>query len=410
MPSSDDPADDDGFVPPLPPEDRLWRHPSELAAHGGPRAPEPRRAVPSPDGHRPGRRRTAATVLVSAATGMLLTVMVLATVGALDGETHRVVIERYAVDDGDAPVAERLGPAIARLELHTPEGRRSATAVAYRSDGHLLTTEAAVADATRVTVTLADGRVVEGRLVGADATSGVAVVAVDLTSLPTAVLGTDDAAAVGEPALAVAHGPGAGADPTVGPGQVSGTGWWAHHDQGTYHGVIRTVLSPGAPTSGVLTDESGTVLGLLLAHADAPAATGERPGGSALGASVTIDEGSTGFAVPIDYAVRIADQLVAEGRAQHPWMGAHSEDLDATQAAELGRSGARLTDLADSGPADRAGLVDGDVVVAVGTTPVGSHSALVVALRGHRPGDVAALRYLRDGQSHTAMVRLGEAP
>jgi S1-C subfamily serine protease len=409
VPSPEDPADDDGFVPPLPPEDRLWRHPSEMAAHG----PTPGFAAPpDPRSGSGTRARTAGIVVASAAAGMLLTVVTLAAVGVLEGHARRVVVEQVAVDDpgDDVPLSESVGPAIARLQVHTADGERSASALVYRSDGHLLTSSAAIEGAEQVSVVLADGRALEGRVVGADQISGVAVVAVEATDLVTAVLGADADAIVGDTALAISHGPGTGASPAISLTRVTGTGWWVRDTDRTHHGMIRTSLGGPVREGAVLCNQGGSVVGLLqtfTARSDASGDTEDPPLASTSSVATT-EVSDSRYAVPIHYAVRIADELVLEGRVRHPWMGVDGEDLDATGAAEIGRTGVRLTAVAADGPAAAAGLVEGDVVLSVDTTPVGSFTAMVVALRDHVPGDVVALRYSRDGSTRSAMVTLGE--
>jgi putative serine protease PepD len=416
VPFPDEPADDDGFVPPLPPEDRLWRHPSELAAQGTPpRVPTPP-VVPQDDPEpRPGSGRRTGTVLVSAAAGMLLAVATLAAIGAFDSGRRQVVVEQVAVDtpDDTVPLADTVGPAIARLDVRTAGGTRTATAVVYRSDGHMLTSDHAVEGADAVAATLSDGRVVPAVVVGTDATSGVAVLRVDAGTLPTAVLGDDDRIAAGDPALAVAHAPDAAASPRVDTGRVSGTGWRVEGPDRTWHGMIKAALTGRQDDGAVLCDQTGTVVGLMIPSTTAAAAaTTTDPTASATTTSVA--EAATplvdGFAMPIDYVVRVADDLVADGQAHHPWIGVEGEDLDAARATTIGRGGAAITAVDASGPAEAAGLRPGDVVLAIDTVPVGSWSALVLAVRDATPGDAVSLRFVRDGDTRVALLQVAERP
>jgi len=416
VPFPEEPADDDGFVPPLPPEDRLWRHPSEMAAQGNPpRVPTPPVATLDDPGPRPSGGRRTGTVLASAAAGMLLAVAALAAIGAFNSGRRQVVVEQVAVDapDDTVPLSDTVGPAIARLDVRTAAGTRTATAVVYRSDGHLLTTDHAVLDAEAVAATLSDGRVVPATIVGTDAASGVAVLRVDAGTLPTAVLGDDDRITAGDPALAVAHAPDAAASPRVDAGRVSGTGWRVEGTDRTWHGVIKAALSAQQDDGAVLCDQSGTVVGLLLSGATGTAAPVDPdPSTLASTTSATATPATTvdGFAMPIDYVVRVADELVADGRAHHPWIGVDGEDLDAGRATTIGRGGAAITAVDDGGPADTAGLEPGDVVLAVDTVPVGSWSALVLAVRDAHPGEAVSLRFVRNGDTRVALLKVAERP
>jgi putative serine protease PepD len=383
-----------------------------MAAHA-PKAAFPAAAGAASTPH--SRGRTAGIVVASAAAGMLLTVVALAAVGVLEGHARRVVVERVAVDDpgDDVPLSDSVGPAVARLEVHTPDGERSASALVYRSDGHLLTSTTAVEGADEVSVVLADGRALEGTVVGADPVSGVAVVSIDAASLTVAVLGSAEDAAIGDTALAVSHGPGTGASPAISLTRITGTGWWVRDSERTYHGMIRTSLGGPAREGAVLCNEGGTVMGLLLALVSR---AGDANGDADVVPLATTSSVATTaapdarYAVPIEYAVRIADELVADGHAHHPWMGVDGEDLDATSAAAIGRTGVRLTAVAEDGPAAAAGLEEGDIVLSVDTTAVGSFTSMVVALRDHLPGDVVAIRYSRDGTTRSTMVTLGDKP
>jgi S1-C subfamily serine protease len=118
-----------------------------------------------------------------------------------------------------------------------------------------------------------------------------------------------------------------------------------------------------------------------------------------------------GFAVPVDVARSVAEEIITTGRAVHVWLGVTGSDLDRRSAEELGvRGGARVEQVVDGSPADEAGVVPSDVVVAVEEEPVASMSALVIALRERDPGDEVALEVLRDGDRRQVTVSLVERP
>jgi S1-C subfamily serine protease len=131
---------------------------------------------------------------------------------------------------------------------------------------------------------------------------------------------------------------------------------------------------------------------------------------TAVGVSEVGAEG-LGFAVPVDVARSVAEEIITTGRAVHVWLGVTGSDLDRRSAEELGvRGGARVEQVVDGSPADEAGVVPSDVVVAVEEEPVASMSALVIALRERDPGDEVALEVLRDGDRRQVTVALVERP
>jgi S1-C subfamily serine protease len=152
-------------------------------------------------------------------------------------------------------------------------------------------------------------------------------------------------------------------------------------------------ISPGS-SGGALVDGTGAVIGIT----------------TAVGVSEVGAEG-LGFAVPVDVARSVAEEIITTGRAVHVWLGVTGSDLDRRSAEELGvRGGARVEQVVDGSPADEAGVVPSDVVVAVEEEPVASMSALVIALRERDPGDEVALEVLRDGDRRQVTVALVERP
>lgn len=435
MAATDEPDDEGRFVPPLPREDRLWRHPSEMGvsatagAAGAPRPPAPVGPSGGPiGGAGPGASGgQGRVVLVSAVAGVVLTLGVLAVIGAFDGGRPQVVIEQVAVGPptpGTTPV-EVLGPSLARVDARRGTGRTpavtTATAVVYRSDGHLLTTATAVEGADSLSVTLADGRVLDAELVGTDDVTGVAVLDVDADGLTPVVMAGDGALHAGDPALVVTRPPDPAGSPAVVAGQVMGLGWRADDGTTSWHDLIRAVVpSPVDEPGAVLCDRDGHVVGLVLGLDNT---TGTTPPNAAEAATIGIADttgsvsppgrstsGSSRFATPIGLAVRAADDLVATGRTQWGWLGVMSDDVDVERATALGRSGAVLTEITPDSPADRAGLRPGDVVLAVGERAVTSASGLVVAVRDQRPGTTVTLSVQRGDRRDDVTVDLTIAP
>jgi putative serine protease PepD len=343
-----------------------------------------------------------------------VTLAVLSVSGTFEGGGVRTVVEQVeaAAPDGDSASAvnARVAPALVQVDAQRPDGSTTATGVVFRSDGHLLTTADAVADATSVTVTAADGSVLPATVVGIDDVSDLAVLDVDRDDMATAVLARVTDLEAGDQAVAVQRQPDA-ASPEVATGHVSALGLRIDTTDGSsLHDMIQAALETAPDSAGaVLCSDEGAVLGLLTSrrpHTD--------PSYSAT--SVALDEPTTTtttesgmatlYATPIDYATQIADEIIETGTVRHTWLGVLGDDLPVAQAAALGRSGAVLTRVVPDGPAALAGLAEGDVVVALDGVQITSMSSLVVALRTHGDGDVVTLTFIRDGAQRVATVTL----
>ena len=399
--STDDDADDDvgGLRPPLPPDDRLWRHPSEVRLHG---AGGPTPVAP----HAPGRGTPWAIVLVAGLAGAVLASGIIAVTGRMSPDVvERHVIEKVAVspvvsspmsqsDQGVEAVARRLSPAIVRIDLERDDEVVTGSGVLFRDDGMLLTSAHVVDGADAMQVQLADGRRFEGRLVGVDLLTDVAVVDVDATDLPVAVLGSSEGLEVGAPAVAIGSPLGLEGGPSVTTGVISAVGRTIDPGDGEpLHGMLQTdaPIAPGS-SGGALVDTAGSVVGIVTAVAAEPA-------------------GRFGFATPIELARRVAQQLIEDGRATHGWLGLQGTDLDPDEAAAMGLGGgAVVRGVAEDGPADEAGLTNDDVVTDVDGEEVVSMPDLVVEMREHEPGDEVEVGYWRDGRHEETTVVVGERP
>ncbi|HEX8582555.1 MAG TPA: trypsin-like peptidase domain-containing protein, partial [Acidimicrobiales bacterium] len=245
MPLDDDPDDDlSGSGPLLPPEDRLWRHPSELSLAG----PDPTGWLV--DGPAPARP-VWGVALGSGMVGALVAIAAVALFadGAGTRIVQREVIERVAVTSVDVgltarppgvvDIAARVSPAIARVDV---AGARSGSGVLFRDDGYLMTNAHVVEDGGDVIVVLADGEEHEGEVVGLDHETDIAVVHVDGERLPTAVLGTAEGLQVGETAVAIGSPLGLRGGPSVTAGVVSALGRRVDRSDGepALHDMIQT--------------------------------------------------------------------------------------------------------------------------------------------------------------------------
>lgn len=397
----DDDADDVGDGgPPLPPEDRLWRHPSELAGYGSPRGSV------APPRHHSVRPTSLTVALIAGLAGAALTTGVIAVTGSLSPRVvERQVVEKVAVtpvvsspmlrgERGVVGVAERLSPAIVRLDVETAEGSATGSGVLFRDDGLLLTSAHVVAGASAISVLFADGRRLAGHLVGFDLPTDIALVDVDGTGFAVAVLGTAKNLEVGAPTIAIGSPLGLEGGPSVTTGVISALDRRIDTIEGEpLHGMIQTDAPVASGSSGgALVDANGAVIGIMTAVASEPG-------------------GRFGFATPIDLAHRVADQLLSAGEMTHGWLGVEGDDLSAAEATALGiAGGARVRRILPDSPAAASGLAVGDVITEVDEVSIRSISNLIVQLRLSDPGSDVVIGYWRDGKHASVSVRLSKRP
>jgi S1-C subfamily serine protease len=382
----------------LPPDDRLWRHPSEVAAH------------PWPESSRIGREPRAWTVaILAAAISSLLTTGLIAASGGFRNRTTVVrsvesvalpVSQRSAstgANNNDVVgIAERIRPAIVQIEVDTASSKDSGSGVMIRSDGEVLTNNHVVQDARSINVIMADGKELAARVVGSDPDTDIAVVKVDGGQFATAPLGSADGLKVGVLAIAVGSPLGLAGGPSVSVGVISALGRQIDGKTGPpLLDMIQTdaPIAPGS-SGGALLDNSGAVIGITTAIAV-----------SDVGAE------GLGFATPIDIARDAADQLINTGKVVHVWLGVEGEDVTAQTAGDLGvDSGALVRKVRTGSPADKSGVSVRDVITSIDGKAIHSMAALVVALRTRHPGQVAVLGLVHDGKPKTLRITLAERP
>jgi S1-C subfamily serine protease len=405
--------DDDEVRPsqPVHPDDRLWRHPSELAWGIAPPTPptgSPRVDVgppPAPAGKPWGLLVTSSLLGAAVAIG---TVALMGGLGTADPDriVDRVgvrerVADAFAAFRDDSPaglpdVVELVAPSVVRIEVPAGAVATGGSGVVVRDDGHIVTNAHVVGDADELTIIRSDGRAVAGRVVGVDAVTDLAVVAPaeesDVEWTP-AVRGPASDLRIGDPTVALAAADASGT-PTITVGMVAALSQWLDvGGHSTLHDLVETdVPVPTTATGGALCDRSGRVVGLT---------TGA--GG---------DDGA-GYATAMETAWPTAEALIEEGVVHHAWLGVDGGNLGPAETAGLGlgqASAVVITAVSPSSPAEAGGLVPGDIVLAVDGAGLDSMNELVVAIRAHAPGDTARLTVLRDGQPVEITVTLAEKP
>lgn len=397
----DDDGLDDGPVPPLlPPEDRLWRHPSEVA-RGSSRPPV---VVGAPSRLRQPRLMT--IVGLTSTISVLLTLGIVAVVRPV--RTH-LAVERVAVPATPsgaisgvadvAAIADRLRASVTRVQAEAPGGPRWGSGVLYRSDGMLLTSHRVVDGASALRVSLDDGRELAARLVGTDPETDIALLDLeggggDGERFEVAPLGTVTGLKVGEPAITIGTAPSGSAGPVVSVGVVAAKGQSVEVGGEDLLDMIQTDAAVAAGCAGgPVVDSTGVVIGIASTS------------------RATAEGGTAAYATPIDVARVVAAQLLTHGRVTRGWLGVEGDDLPADRAKALGvPGGVVVKSVRDASPATSAGIVPSDVIASVDGEPVRSMTDLVVALRTHRPGDTVALSVVRGEQRRTVKVKLVERP
>ena len=301
----------------------------------------------------------------------------------------------------------------------TPNGSQWAggSGFIFSSDGYILTNNHVVEGADAVRIAFADRRVVEARVVGTDPFTDVAVVKVDLDEvLPTLSFGDSDELAVGEWILAVGNpgfsGGGGELDYTVTAGIVSARGRGLQLIQRELRGefgvdselpgyaiedFIQTdaVINPGN-SGGPMVDIEGRVVGI----------------NSAIASTTGFYQGY-GFAIPINLARRVMEDLVEYGSVRRPRLGVQIVDVEPEDAEVYGLpnvSGVLIQGVPGDGPAADAGLEPEDVIVALDGEPVSYVGQLQGKVAMYRPGDRVEVTVYRDGSPRDFTIRLGEAP
>jgi serine protease Do len=287
-------------------------------------------------------------------------------------------------------IARQVSPAV--VSVSQQEGG-SGSGVIVQSDGVILTNAHVVGMSRTVRVGLADGRRVDGRVLGRDPSLDVAVVRIDVPNVPVAPIGDSDRLEVGQTAIAIGNP--LGLERTVTTGVISAIN---RSPRGiALDGLIQTdaAISPGN-SGGPLLDSRGRVIGINTAVLRAPGAQG------------------LGFAVPIKLAQSVTEQILTTGRVVRSFLGVEYRDVEPEMAEQFRlsvREGIVVAAVSPGTPAERAGIERGDIITRIDDTPIKQGGDLRRVLRDRRPGDSVAITVVRMGdRTRTLTARLTEAP
>lgn len=305
--------------------------------------------------------------------------------------------------DSIAGIAQRVLPSVVSIATKSTRGSGTGSGFIINSAGYILTNnhvvESVATSEGTITVTLNDGQSIGAKIVGRDTAYDLAVLKVSAQNLPALQFGDSEKIQVGDPVIAI--GSPLGLSGTVTTGIISAknravsTG--GSNGESSFMNALQTdaAINPGN-SGGPLVDMTGAVVGVNSAIASLGSSGGSQVGSIGLG-----------FAIPINQARKTADQLIATGKSVYPIVGISIEMGFAGPGAKVAQS---PNGLRAGGPAQKAGLLPGDVITVFDGKKIGNADQLIIAIRAKSVGDKVTLTYERSGTAHQASVVLIAGP
>jgi serine protease DegS len=266
--------------------------------------------------------------------------------------------------------------------------------VIVSDQGYILTNNHVVAEAEGIEVALRDGRSVSGKVVGTDPETDLAVIKVELEKLPAITLGDSEHLRVGDVVLAIGNPFGVGQTVTL--GIVSATGR-SQLGISTFENFIQTdaAINPGN-SGGALINAGGELVGVNTAIFS-------RSGGSQ----------GIGFAIPVSLARGVMQQIIEQGRVSRGWLGVEIQDLNPALAESFGltdQNGVIIAGVLKRGPADKAGLQPGDVILEINGDAVRNVRSALTTITQTRPGNPIHIKGLRNKKAFELDAEVAERP
>ncbi|RKP43999.1 Do family serine endopeptidase [Trinickia fusca] len=265
--------------------------------------------------------------------------------------------------------------------------------VIVSSEGYILTNQHVVDGADEIEVALADGRRTNAKVIGIDPETDLAVLKINMNNLPTITLGRMDQARVGDVVLAIGNPFGVGQTVTMGIISALGRN---HLGINTFENFIQTdaPINPGN-SGGALVDASGNLLGINTAIYS-------RSGGS-LG---------IGFAIPVSTARSVLESIITTGGVTRGWIGVEPQDVTPAIAESFGleQKGTIVAGVLQGGPADRAGIKPGDVLLDVNGEEITDTTRLLNVIAQIKPGTEAKIHLMRKNKEMEVAVTIGKRP
>ena len=306
------------------------------------------------------------------------------------------LLRRFFGDQFGQQFGQGQGQGRGHRTYRTPKEYGAGSGVIVDKDGYILTNNHVVENADTIKVTLSDGREFNAKVVGRDPKTDVAVIKIDGKDLPFITLADSDKTEVGDVCLAIGNPFGIGQ--TVTKGIVSAMGR-SSIGVGTddYEDFIQTdaAINPGN-SGGALVDAEGRLIGINTAILS-------RSGGSQ----------GVGFAVPVNMARHVMDSLIANGKVVRGYLGVMIQNLNpelSKQFALPNDHGALIGDVSPKGPADKAGLKSGDVILEFNHKAVTDSRHLRLQVADTAPGTTVPVQVMRDGKKETLSLTVKELP
>ncbi|RQR54492.1 Do family serine endopeptidase [Burkholderia sp. Bp9125] len=312
------------------------------------------------------------------------------------------VVNVFSSKDGSLPPDPRakdplfryfFGDRNARKQQDEPAANLG-SGVIVSPEGYILTNQHVVDGADQIEVALADGRTATAKVIGIDPETDLAVLKINMTDLPTITLGRSDQSRVGDVVLAIGNPFGVGQTVTMGIISALGRN---HLGINTFENFIQTdaPINPGN-SGGALVDVNGNLLGINTAIYS-------RSGGS-LG---------IGFAIPVSTARTVLESIITTGSVTRGWIGVEPQDVTPEIAESFGlqqKSGAIVAGVLQGGPADKAGIRPGDILVSVNGDEITDTTKLLNVVAQIKPGATAKVHVVRKGKEFDVSVTIGKRP
>ena len=328
------------------------------------------------------------------------------------------VVQANASAPNWSVTAAAVAPSVVAITVQSGQGSAQGSGVIFDALGHILTNNHVVAgggQASQISVALNDGRTYDATVVGTDPSTDLAVI--KLTKAPNDLkaiaLGDVSTLTVGEPVMAVGNPLGLAGTVTTGivsalnrpvttstPGSGNPSNRQSSGEPVVTNAIqTSAAINPGN-SGGALVNAGGQLIGINSSIAS----LGDSGSSSSQSGNIGI-----GFAIPVDQAKSIADQLITSGKAAHAYLGVSSKD-DVVADGSAQRAAAVLANVVAGTPAANAGLKTGDAIIAVNGESIDGSLSLVAQVRERTVGDKVTLTIVRDGQTKDVSVTLTNTP
>lgn len=341
-------------------------------------------------------------LLMAAIAGLVGAIFGASSSGSLFGHDIKLTSVTSSIErppGSVADIAQRVLPSVVSISARSSSGAGTGTGFVIDSKGFILTNNHVIADAAAdggdIEVQLNDGTTLNATIIGRDSSYDLAVLKVNRTGLTALAFGDSDQVVVGDSVIAIGSPLGLSGTVTLGIVSAKDRAVTAGESEGdnSYINAIQTdaAINPGN-SGGPLVNSAGAVIGVNSAIAT-------------LGSSFSSQSGSIGlgFAIPINQARKTAEQLIKNGKATYPIVGV-SIDMQFTG------EGAKIADtrnaITPGGPASKAGLRSGDVIVTFDGRTIATPEELIVAIRSKNVGDRVAIEYIRSGKKYSTSLTL----